>query len=86
MKTKQRHASKKIKPASNIVGREVSESLLLAADPKAWSKDILQLRAKRFIKLRKAKHLSISELRAVAWFALLPELSSAYPVFLNFGR
>jgi hypothetical protein len=64
---------------ANVVGREVSESLLLAADPKRWSKDILLLRAKQFTKLTKAKHLSKSELRAVAWFALLPELSNTYP-------
>lgn len=58
-----------------IRGGDVIETLMLAKDPNALSKDILLLRAKHAAKQAKAGHLSISELRGVSWFAHVPELS-----------
>jgi hypothetical protein len=58
-----------------VRGADVIESLLLARNPAALSKDLLLLRAKHAAKQAKADHLPISELRGVSWFAYVPEFS-----------
>lgn len=61
-------------------GKSLNEAMMLVADPKAWQKDILLLRAKRAVKFAKAAtaNFSDSELRAISWFAHLPELSGSH--------
>ena len=56
-----------------VRGGDVIETLQLAKNPKALSKDLLLLRAKHAAKQAKADHLSISALRGVSWFAHVPE-------------
>ncbi len=58
-----------------VRGDEVIEALFLAKDPDPRRKDILLLRAKWAAGYAKATHFTNSELRAVSWFAHLPEVS-----------
>src|SRR5436309_3063194 len=58
-----------------VRGDEVIEALFLAKDPDRQRKDILLLRAKWGAGYAKATHFTNSELRAVSWFAHLPEVS-----------
>lgn len=69
------------KPATlTLHGKSVNEAMMLIADPNAWQKDVLLLRAKRAVKFAGAStaNFSNSELRSISWFAHLPELSGSH--------
>lgn len=70
-------------PSSNdgkfikISGPEIFNIFLQWKHPDMYKDDEFLLRAKRCAKKARASHLKDFELRAIAWFALLPELDPA---------
>ncbi|MGD0746061.1 MAG: hypothetical protein ABSA45_12985 [Verrucomicrobiota bacterium] len=62
------------KPGMIVVrGDELIEAMMLVADPKKRSEDILLLRGKRAASSLKIANLSDSEIRGASWFAHVPE-------------
>lgn len=72
--TAQKRGSPKPRNGITLQGSDVFDAYRHLCDPHAWKSDEFLLRAARCAKKAKAEHLKTGELRAIAWFAFLPDV------------